>query len=409
MNNSQNNSPQETSSLEETVLDDNIILEELHKADEKNRSLAVNANGKTKYKKIKPDKKSKGSSRSKKRRKKIICRILIGLLILIVLAIVGIIIAYNVTRDLGKKELLKHNEDVSVNVIEEAHSDDDGKTITYKGKTYRFNEDLVSIVIMGVDKSELNTEVYGDAGQADAIYIFTYDTNTGKCCLLPISRETMTDVRRYSTSGKDIGLKKMQLCLSYAYGDGKESSCTNTLESLSRILYNIPFNAYVSLNWDSIGPLNDVLGGVTLKALQNIPSIPALQEGEDYTLMGEDALSYIQYRDTSKLESNPDRLRRQRQYINAYVSKLIPVAQNDIGIVADLYDTATDYMCTNISRNELVYIASEILPNVYSAKDINYITIEGKTKQGEEYAEFYPDETSLYEAILKVFYVKDVD
>jgi anionic cell wall polymer biosynthesis LytR-Cps2A-Psr (LCP) family protein len=217
----------------------------------------------------------------------------------------------------------------------------------------------------------------------------------------------MTDVRLYSASGAEMELEKMQLCLAYAYGDGKETSCENTLASLSRIFYNIPFSAYVSLNWDSIAPLNDAINGVEVTALENVQTESSMiYKNQTVTLMGKDAWSYVKYRDTSRLDSNIDRLNRQKQYINAYISKLIPMAKKDFSVATGLISTANQYMYSNISTNQLVYIVSEILPTVYSAKDFDFVTIDGKIKQGETYAEFYPDETSLYESILKVFYTK---
>lgn len=413
MTNSQNNSDinnenTQTSSevpvieLTDASSEETIYLEEIKRTHSGKHFLAVNARGKKKYKK-------RRKHRSKKHKYKLLKRILLGILIFLIAVAVILFSIYSYLHYKGKQELLDSNQNVTVNTIEDAKTEDNGQTVTYNGETYRFNEDLVSVVIMGIDQSELGSDNYGDAGQADAIYIFTYDTNSGKCTLIPVSRETMTDVRIYSTSGQEMGLEKMQLCLAYAYGDGKESSCANTLEALSRVFYNIPFDTYVTLNWDVIAPLNDVIGGVSLTALEDIEGeLSPIKKGEFITLMGRNAFSYVKYRDYTKLESNPDRLNRQKQYIDAYVSKLIPLAKEDITIISKLYKTANEYMYTNLTQNKLIYIASEILPEVYSSKDVNFVSIEGKIKQGKQYAEFYPDETALYETILNVFYLKEI-
>lgn len=381
---------------------ESIVLEEIEQDNNDNRTLFVSANGKTRYRKRKGRAKKPNIRRVKK----------ILLIILVCILVIGFIAfaAYSYLSYKGKKELLDQNKDVVINTIDNAATDNNGHTVVYNGDTYRFNEDLISIVILGVDKSELDAEEYGKAGQADAIYIFTYDTKSGKSTLIPVSRETMTEVKLYSTSGEDMGMETMQLCLSYAYGNGKDTSCQNTIEALSRAFYNIPFSKYIALNWDAIGPLNDVIGGVTLTALEDVKvNRTVIYKDENVTLMGDDAWAYIKYRDTSKLESNPDRINRQKQYINAYITKLLPLVQNDITLISDLYGTASEYMYSNISRNNLIYLASQVIPNIYSTKDINYVTIEGEIKQGEVYAEFYPDETALYETILKVFYLKDIE
>jgi anionic cell wall polymer biosynthesis LytR-Cps2A-Psr (LCP) family protein len=392
--------------------EESITLEEIHTSHKHIKS--VSASGKIRYDTKNhhrhhhsKSKRKHSHGSSKKSKGRTLKRILIGILIFLLIAVIGLFAAYNISRYLGKKALLKNISNASIDTIDGAESDDDGWIIYYKGHKYRFNDNLISIVFMGIDKSDLDSQLIGTSGQADAIYIFTYDTETEKCSLIPVSRETMTDVRLYSASGAEMELEKMQLCLAYAYGDGKETSCENTLASLSRIFYNIPFSAYVSLNWDSIAPLNDAINGVEVTALENVQTESSMiYKNQTVTLMGKDAWSYVKYRDTSRLDSNIDRLNRQKQYINAYISKLIPMAKKDFSVATGLISTANQYMYSNISTNQLVYIVSEILPTVYSAKDFDFVTIDGKIKQGETYAEFYPDETSLYESILKVFYTK---
>ncbi|MBR3646494.1 MAG: LCP family protein [Lachnospiraceae bacterium] len=309
-------------------------------------------------------------------------------------------------REKGKKSLLKGNQDAVISAGLGATTDDNGHTVTYNGNTYKYNTNLASIVILGIDESEL-TNKEGTAGTADAVYIFTFDTKTSKCSLITVNRDTMVDVHLRSKSGKDMGYEKMQLAASYAYGDGRESSCENTMESLSRIFYNIPFNNYVALSWDAIAPLNDKLDGITVKCLEDVhTSYSDFKKGDTIELHGKDAWSYVKYRNTEILESNPLRLSRQKQYIKAYVDKLLPKVKNDFRFAGQLYDVAKPYMCTTLTRDEVIYIASEIAPSLYSTKDINFVSIDGKITLGGDNAEFTPDEQNLYETILKVFYIK---
>lgn len=417
--NNENNNKIELSdsSTEQSSQEEVIFLEEIHEQDSDKHIKSVSASGRIRYQKQNKHHRhhrhgSNHTHRQKKgagnKKSKILKRVLLGILIFLIIAVAALFAAYKISKYLGKKDFLKNNENVSIDTIDDAETEDDGLTVIYNGKKYTYNKNLISIVFLGIDKSELGTETAGSGGQADAVYIFTYNINNGECCLIPVSRETMTDVRLYSASGKEMGLENMQLCLAYGYGDGKELSCNNTLESLSRIFYNLPFTSYVSINWDAIGPLNDAIGGVTLTSLEDISTDRStIQKGDTVSLMGNDAWSYVKYRDTSKLESNASRLNRQKQYINAYMSKLIPMAKQDFTVITDIINTADDYMYSNLTTNQLVYIASEILPNVYSSKDITFVSIDGKTKQGETYAEFYPDETSLYETILNIFYEKE--
>lgn len=392
-----------------------ILLEEIHRHHHHNRTrMKVSASGKITYKKnrhhtISNSHKSHHKSTTKVRNTGFFKKIILGTLIFLIVVAVGLSSAYLIAKKFGKNEFLDTHKEANISTIDNADSGDNGHTVVYKDHTYKYNENLVSIVFLGIDKSELRSELIGTSGQSDAIYIFTYDTETKKCKFVPISRETIAEIQLFSTSGKALGFEKMQLCLAYAYGNGKDTSCKNTLSALSKIFYNIPFDACISLNWDAIAPLNDAVNGITLQPLETIPALDCSNEipkGEYITLMGNDAWAYVKYRDISKLTSNVNRLDRQKQYIKAYLSKLIPMAKSDFSVIRELYGIANTYMYTTLSGNQIIYMASDILPNVYSSKDFDFVTIKGKTKQGETYAEFYPDETSLYEAILEVFYTK---
>ncbi|MCR5736863.1 MAG: LCP family protein [Eubacterium sp.] len=383
-----------------TESNETITLKRMHKRhrDYTKKVTHVSADGEIKYKKIKHKHHRKKRMSTKK-------KILLGIVIVLFSIILVIGSTFLIMRYLGKKEFLKRNQAAKIRTFKDTYSYDDGHVVYYNGKKYVYNENMVSVVFLGIDRSKLGTEEIGNAGQADAIYILSYDSKTGKAYVIPVSRETMTDVRLYTVSGQSAGIKKLQLCLAYGYGNGKDTSCENTLASLSDIFYNIPFHTYMALNWDGIGPLNDLSGGVSLTSLEDVETqYSNITKGTQVTLLGNDAWSYVKYRNISKLESNNDRLERQKQYLNAYMSQMIPKVRSDFSMISKLYNTAGKYTYTNFSYNQVVFSASTILPDVYSNKDIEFVSIKGTIKQGKENAEFYPDEKSLYETILKVFY-----
>lgn len=123
----------------------------------------------------------------------------------------------------------------------------------------------------GVDKEafeEGGTVGDGKAGQADALFLLVLDTKTGKSRLIAISRDTMTDVNVYSTLEILSEREKLQLCLAYTYGDGKEKSCENTVRAVSRLFYGMPVAAYAALDLDAIAVLTDAVGGVEVTGHQ---------------------------------------------------------------------------------------------------------------------------------------------
>ena len=110
--------------------------------------------------------------------------------------------------------------------------------ISYFGKKYRYKNDLINILCMGVDRLRLNEgeAVYGEGGQADAIVLLSLHARSGAITLLHISRETLAEIELYTETGRYAGMESRQLCLAYSYGDGREKSCENVGRAVSRLL-----------------------------------------------------------------------------------------------------------------------------------------------------------------------------
>lgn len=356
----------------------------------------------------KPDSKArKKSSRKQKapRKKKgplIAVLIIFGILVLLLATAVG---AYFYLNKKGEAQLKKNQSIASITAPEEASSEDDGKTIVYNGAKYKYNEDNINILFMGVDRDMQDTgeKVIGENGQADVLIWAALDSKTGHLSLINISRDAMVDVNKYNVEDKYLGTDKMQLCLAYSYGDGKEKSCENTLQSVSRLMYGMPVNAYVAIDYSAIAPLNDAIGGVTVNVLEDLTqSDSALKAGETVTLHGEQAQTYVRSRNTEVLDSNNQRMERQKQYIDAFLQQAISQTKKNLTLPVTLYNDVSDYMVTNISASEVTHLATLMIQNGVSGGDI--LTVPGEVTQGDVYAEFNPDDKELYKLILSVFY-----
>lgn len=356
----------------------------------------------------KPDPKArKKSGRKQKapRKKKgplIAVLIIFGILVLLLATAVG---AYFYLNKKGEAQLKKNQSIASITAPEEATSEDDGKTIVYNGAKYKYNEDNINILFMGVDRDMQDTgeKVIGENGQADVLIWAALDSKTGHLSLINISRDAMVDVNKYNVEDKYLGTDKMQLCLAYSYGDGKEKSCENTLQSVSRLMYGMPVNAYVAIDYSAIAPLNDAIGGVTVNVLEDLTqSDSALKAGETVTLHGEQAQTYVRSRNTEVLDSNNQRMERQKQYIDAFLQQAISQTRKNLTLPVTLYNDVSDYMVTNISASEVTHLATLMIQNGVSGGDI--LTVPGEVTQGDVYAEFNPDDKELYKLILSVFY-----
>lgn len=277
--------------------------------------------------------------------------------------------------------------------------------IKYQGKTYQYNDELITFLVMGIDKGTEAVEGYEDEGygQADALFLAVLNPKDKNIQIIGINRNSMTDIDIYDENGSYVGTTTAQIAVQHGFGDGQEMSCEYQLKAVQNLFYNIPIHEYAAINVGAIPAINDAVDGVDVTVLQDLThKDPLLVKDTSVHLMGESAYWYVKYRDTSVFGSADMRLARQKQYLTNFVDKAKAAVKNDISIVLDLYQAIMPQVVTDISVDEIAYLAS-ILPDYHFDGESIY-TMEGETVMGEQFEEFYPDEKALYELILDVFY-----
>lgn len=329
-----------------------------------------------------------------------------GILLFLVLAL---IITFFILKAIGKSRLLERGNSVITMDTDFADSvENDGKTVYYNGEKYILNENITAILGMGVDKTDLDDTFaeYGINGQADCLFLITIDTATGKTNAINISRETMTYIDIYSVSGNYSRSEIHQLCLAFAYGDGKEKSCENVVKAVSRYIYGMPINSYFCFDFEAVSKVNDMFGGITVKSLSNITfdDGTAAKAGESITLHGNQALKYVRTR-SSDLEANNRRMQRQTQYVKALTSKIVDATKKNITTPVAVMNKASENLITNIDISKVTYLADCFISKNPST-EVEFKSIAGEVKMGEKYVEFHEDEKALFELILEVFYNK---
>lgn len=285
---------------------------------------------------------------------------------------------------------------------------DDGHTVTYNGKQYIFNEDRTNILFIGMDKDSLGLdgEVVGTGGQADTIVMLSVDTASGQIDALAISRDTMVDVELYAEDGSFVGVDNTQICLAYAYGDGRETSCDNVVRAVSRLLYGVPINSYLTIDLSTIPIINDAVGGVEVRLLRDLRRNDNSWSytGDVITLHGEEAHRYIRERDVEELDSNNARMERQKQYMLAFFEKALAATKQDLSVPLSLYNTVAADCITNLSPSKITYLATSLVQHDSS---LSFHQVPGQVVEGENgYAEYVPDQKALYEQVLEIFYTQ---
>ena len=320
------------------------------------------------------------------RRKIIMVSMTIGLIILI-LASIGI---------------YTKQEQKAAAVQTEQSETEDNNVVTYNGKKYKYNTDIKALLFLGIDRSEkveVNSQP-GEGGQADTILLVVLDRSEKTLKVIEVSRDTMIDISVYDASGSFLAKSKAQIALQYAYGNSTGKSSQLMKNTVSDLFYGIPVNGVITLDIEGLSKIVDAVGGVRIVVPDDYSVIdPAFTTGTEVVMDGSQAEKYIRYRDTAVTGSNDDRMRRQNQFLMALIQQLKGMDGST------LYDVvmrgAGEYIYTDVKAEEL-----KCLSNYGYEEEMN--TIPGKMQAGPDHDEFYPDESKLYEIVLKLFY-KSID
>lgn len=278
--------------------------------------------------------------------------------------------------------------------------------VKYNGQIYAYNEDILTFLIMGIDKTKDVKEVAEgtNGGQADALFLVVLNPHDDSLSVIGINRNTMTDVSVYDNNGSFVNTVKAQIAVQHGFGNGVEESCEYQVNAVQHLFYEMPVHGYAAINMSAIGPLTDMVGGVDVVALEDIKSgnSTVIKEGEEVHLEGDLAFAYIHNRDTKEFGSADHRLERQKQFITTYLQKVKQKTKEDIGFPISVYQSIAPQTVTSLTVDEMTYLVS--IAKDYSFNENYLYTLKGETKQGDVFEEFYVDETDLFELILKVFY-----
>lgn len=278
--------------------------------------------------------------------------------------------------------------------------------VEFEGRTYVPNPNMVSILIMGLDDDYKQLAYKGIQGRwgarcSDANLLVTVDTESGNITVIAIPRDSEADVDLYVNGEKTV-TKPLQLCLAYSTDCGSEEACAaNTALSVSRLLGGITVDRYFTLDMSAFIDATTKMGGVHLTALETIPQAGTVA-GQEITLSGRPAYMYVLER-THEFNGANLRLERQRQFLYAFVSQL---RSRSAGEILDVYNTVKGQTNTNLSANEIAWLASILASSEGSFESV---TLPGEVREltdddGELREHVFLDETEIQRIMLDVLY-----
>lgn len=281
---------------------------------------------------------------------------------------------------------------------------DDSNTVTWQGKTYKYNQNLSNYLLLGVDKrTPAETRVgKADAGQADALFLLSLNRKTKEMTLISIPRDTMTDVESFDLEGKSLGKSKDHISLSYGYGDGGAESCKLTQEAVSNLFYRLPIQGYLAMNLDGIPELAKSVGGLTVTVPNNSLEYkyPEFAEGAEVTLTEENIETFVRSRDVDESQSAIYRMERQKAFLDAFSKKAKECYEQNAKFAANLFMAIKPYTVTNISEDRLM----KLFQTADEGDGYTEWTVPGEGTQGLSYDEYHVDDDALYTKIIETFY-----
>ncbi len=287
-----------------------------------------------------------------------------------------------------------------------AHDEVLGTSMTVDGVDYVLNENVQCLLLIGLDKFDDDrddTGYYNDQ-QADFNMLFVIDNEKHTYSAIHLNRDSMTKINVLGVAGEKIDIFEGQLALAHTYGNGREVSCRNTADAASELLNGTTIDRYISVTMDAVPVITDLVGGVEVEVKDDFSGVDnTLIMGETVTLNGEQALTYVRSRYGLEDSSNSTRMLRQQEYLSSLFKVFNEKAKSDDTFILNVSAELSDYIVSNYSINQL----ENLVKNLSDYEFTEIYTIEGESKVGEKFLEFYPNKDDVQRILLELLYIPE--
>lgn len=301
---------------------------------------------------------------------KYIYRIFVFLTVVLLLGALGLTFIF---MPRGKK-LANDNKIENKEAIEEPE----------KISIFNEDEDIVNILLIGIDSSDVTYEVDENSKRADTIMLLTIDPKFDRVRLLSIPRDTY-----YKLKGFD------NYRMNAAYSRGGIDLQVSSVEDFM----GVKIDHYVTVNYEAVEELVDAIGGVevyTPEYKYTDPStVPPLEidfEEGLHLLDGKESVKYLRIRKIYK-DQDLDRIKAQQDFIMKIFDKM--KSPKMLLKLPRLVSIANKHIETDMNYGQLSYLAYYGV--TLDKENINIKTVDGHMKKGSPL--YYVDkESARYEA-----------
>ena len=201
-----------------------------------------------------------------------------------------------------------------------------------------YNNDIVNILLMGIDNGSINYPY----GRSDSMIVASINKKRKKVRLVSLARSAYVSIKGYPNTR-----------LNHAHGYGGAALAMNTVERN----YRIRIDNYISTNFECFKQLVDQLGGVDITLTKKeAKAMKDKLRSEGYTyigagnycLNGETALYYVRLR---KIDSDRQRTQRQRNVLTSIATRI-----QNMGFIEmnSLLNRILPLITTNLSKRQIV-------------------------------------------------------
>lgn len=276
--------------------------------------------------------------------------------------------------------------------------------ISYMGDDYLYNNNIRSILLLGIDGKEDDPL----SGQSDfiALMVFDIESNDFNCLMIP--RDTMTLINVNDKKGEYINSGVDHITLAYPYGGESHSYCAqNSMTAVSNLLSGIPLRNYLIMPLDILRDLVKVMGETDI-VLQD-DSLSYIDEkyvkGYVYHIDENSIELFLRSRDTSTDYSAGNRTDRQVIYLQYLLKKFGEIQAGTLDVSFRDLDSVLAKCESNLTNTELNSFYNSMLKA--NLNDEAFETIPGKYEMGAYYDEYHYDVDKLLSVVINLFYIKN--
>ncbi len=280
-----------------------------------------------------------------------------------------------------------------------------GQTVSSNGSTYYTKDQIVHILILGIDSNE-SREARNKGYRSDVMILLTVDFQHNRMSTISIPRDTRVEMNRLDyTTGEVTSRTTNKINAAYAFGGGPDHyGAQNAMDCTEEFLscngqFDIPIDLYVSIDMDGIPQLVNTVGGVEVVLDRDLEGIGS--EGETVTITESNADEYLRNRHTGG--GDDGRAARQVEFIVQILKKI--QEEGAMQLVPQLFSDFLTYGKTNMTMEQVLSLAS--MMDSVDIDDLTRYRVEGSgdTINGTWY--YIADMDALEQFILEEFYDQD--